>query len=408
MASLEQTFEQACASGEIAGAVMIASNTDGSFRFENTFGKRSVREDGDQSPLKKDGIMWIASCTKLLGTIAALQCVERGQLSLDAPIYDIVPEFKDQDTLTGIDDNGKAVYQKGHSTPMTLRLLLTHSAGLGYDEMYPLLMAWRESRGEKVSPGGTIASRMTLPLLYDPSSMWMYGCGIDWAGKMVERVNDNMPLDAYMQKHIFEPLGITDMTFDLATRPDLAARMVDMSKRDEQTGKVRYTDSRMPYNGATEPMAGQGLFTSAPEYMKVLQSLLANDGKLLQPATVDSMFEPNLSPSAKHTLNAMLDGNPIFNNAMGGLSVGAERDWGLGGLLMMTDVPGWRSARTLTWGGLPNLTWWIDRKAGLCGIFAGQLIPTGDARVIELSRVFERDMYRRIEAEGGVAESPKL
>ncbi|KAK7533783.1 beta-lactamase/transpeptidase-like protein [Phyllosticta citribraziliensis] len=375
MVSLEETLEKACASGVIPGAVVIASNADGSFRYENVFGKRSVREGEDQSPLKKDAIMWIASCTKLLGTIAALQCVERGQLSLDAPVYDVLPEFKDVDIITGLDDDGKPQYKK-HTTPMTLR------------------------------PGGTIASRFYTPLVFEPGSGWMYGPGIDWAGKMVERVNGNTPLEAYMQQHIFGPLGIKDMTFDLSTRPDMAARMADMTQRDANSGKLKGSRRKMPFVGATEAMAGQGLFGCAPEYIRVLQSLLRNDGKLLQPGSVDAMFIPNLSAPSKAGLNALLNSSDYINNAMGGLPKGTDRDWGLGGLLNVNDVPGWRRAHSLSWGGLPNLTWWIDRKAGLCGMFAGQLVPEGDAKAQALAQAFEREMYKR--AAVRQTESPRL
>ncbi|KAK7524843.1 beta-lactamase/transpeptidase-like protein [Phyllosticta citriasiana] len=406
MSSFEETIEQACATGVIPGAVVIASNADGSFHYENVFGKRSLREGADQSPLKKDAIMWIASCTKLLGTIAALQCVERGQLSLDAPVYDVLPEFKDQDILTGFGDDGKPQYKK-HTTPMTLRHLLTHSSGLSYDMMHPTLMAWRESRGEKPGSGATIGERMHIPLLFEPGSSWIYGCGIDWAGKMVERVNNNTPLEAYMQQHIFGPLGIKDMTFDLSTRPDLAARMADMTKRDAETGGLKPFSGKMSYGSAAEAMAGQGLFSSAPEYILILRSLLANDSKLLQPDTVTSMFKPNLSATAKTDLIALVDSSDYINNAMGGLPHGTERDWGLGGLLNVEDVPDWRYAASLSWGGLPNLTWWIDRKADLCGMFAGQLMPEGDAKAQALSQAFEREMYRRVAA-AAQTEAPRL
>ncbi|KAK8170883.1 beta-lactamase/transpeptidase-like protein [Phyllosticta citrichinensis] len=405
MVSLEETLEEACASGVIPGAVVIASNADESFRYENVFGKRSVREGEDQSLLKKDAIMWIASCTKLLGTIAALQCVERGQLSLDAPVYDVLPEFKDVDIYTGLDDDGKPQYKK-HTTPMTLRHLLTHSSGICYDMMHPLLQAWRASRGEEPSPGGTIASRFYTPLVFEPGSGWMYGPGIDWAGKMVERVNGNTPLEAYMQQHIFGPLGIKDMTFDLSTRPDLAARMADMTQRDADSGALKGSDRKLNFVDATEAMAGQGLFGCAPEYIRVLQSLLRNDGALLQPGSVDAMFEPHLSAPSKAGLNALLNSSDYINNAMGGLPKGTDCDWGLGGLLNVEDVPGWRRAHSLSWGGLPNLTWWIDRKAGLCGMFAGQLVPEGDAKAQALAQAFERDMYKR--AAAGDMEAPRL
>lgn len=92
----------------------------GSFKYERVFGKRSLREGGDQSPLQLDAVMWIASCTKVMTSVAAMQCVERGQLSLDEPVYDILPELRDLEILEGFDDDGKAKLRK-NPTPITLR-----------------------------------------------------------------------------------------------------------------------------------------------------------------------------------------------------------------------------------------------------------------------------------------------
>lgn len=98
-----------------------------------------------------DTTFWIASCTKLLTTIAALQCVERGQLSLDTDVSDILPEWKTAEILTGFNENGEPQLSK--TTPrITLRQLLTHSSGMGYDFLSADLAKWRQWRGEKPGP----------------------------------------------------------------------------------------------------------------------------------------------------------------------------------------------------------------------------------------------------------------
>ncbi|KAK7520620.1 beta-lactamase/transpeptidase-like protein [Phyllosticta citriasiana] len=396
MASIEQTFEQACASGDIPGAVLLATNADGSFRYEKAIGKRSVREGADQSPLQIDSVMWIASCTKLLGTIAALQCVDRDQLSLDAPVYDVLPEIKDQDIITGL-EAGKPKFKK-HSKPLTLRHLLTHSSGLSYDIFNPLLQEWRKSRGEQPMPGSTIVERMNLPLLFEPGTKWEYSCGIDWAGKMVSRVT-NTSLDAYMQEHIFAPLGIKDTTFRLDERPDMQARMADMTERDEQTGELHGGSLPSLTENNEDIFAGQGVYTAWPEYLKVLQSLLANDGKLLRPATVDAMFEPQLSAASQASLNAFVDSDELTNMANGHLPRFSKRDWGFGGLIKLEGQYNWRRSNVLTWGGMPNQRWWIDREAGVCGICAPMLLPFGDAKALKLAKYFEIEITKLVKAE---------
>ncbi|KAK7541191.1 beta-lactamase/transpeptidase-like protein [Phyllosticta citribraziliensis] len=391
MASIEQTFEQACASGDYPGAVLLATNADGSFRYEKAIGKRSLHPGSDKQPLDLHTVMWIASCTKLLGTIAALQCVDRGQLSLDAPVYNILPEFKDQDIITGF-ENGKPQFRK-HTKPMTLRHLLTHSSGLSYEFFQPLLIKWRNSRGEPFMPGSTVEERMNIPLLYEPGTEWKYSCGIDWAGKMVERVT-KMPLDAYMQKHMFAPLGIKDMTFKLDERPDLQARMADMIERDEQTGKLRPGSLPELTQNTKDSFAGQGIYASWPEYLKVLQSLLANDGKLLKPATVDSMFEPQLYPSSHTSLNTRLDNDEPQNVVSGNFPRGTNRDWGFGGVIKLEEQQDWRKSNVLTWSGLPNQTWWIDREADVCGICGPMMLPLGDKTAQDLTQFFKLEITK--------------
>ena len=101
------------------------------------------------------------------------------------------------------------------------RMLLTHSSGMSYDIFNPRLQKWRASQGQRLSSGKTVAEKYSCPLLYEPGTGWDYSPSIDWAGKMVERVNGNISLQDYMRTHIWEPLGIKDMTFHLRDREDL-------------------------------------------------------------------------------------------------------------------------------------------------------------------------------------------
>lgn len=108
-------------------------------------------------PLTTDTTFWIASCTKLLTTVAALQCVERGQLSLDEDVSSILPEWSAPDILIGFDDAGQPRLAKA-TKKITLRLLLTHSSGMGYDFLSPDLKRWREAQGEPPGPKSNIVS----------------------------------------------------------------------------------------------------------------------------------------------------------------------------------------------------------------------------------------------------------
>lgn len=247
-----------------------------------------------------------------------------------------------------------------------------------------------------MSTAPTVEERFDIPLVFEPGTQWMYGCSTDWAGKMVERVNGNITLEQYMTKNIWEPLGIKDMTFQISTRPDMRKRLVAMSSWDAETGKVHAAadEVELAYEQPTDCMGGQGLWSCASEYIKILYSILVDDEKLLKKATVEEFFKPQLNDGGRATIEAAME-NEQSRNAMGSPPVGAKIDWGLGGLLFLEDIPGWRQEHTMVWGGLPNLVWWIDHKGGLAGCYFGQLVPHGSSNATRWVREFEMAMYER-------------
>ncbi|KAH7345876.1 beta-lactamase/transpeptidase-like protein [Pyrenochaeta sp. MPI-SDFR-AT-0127] len=409
MADFETQISNAIATKDIPGCVLVASNRDGGFRYAKSFGKTSMKEE-NAKPLQLDTVMWVASCTKLMTSLCAMQLVERGLVNLDEPVYKHIPELESFPVLKGFEEDGKPIEEK-HTKPITLRLLLTHSSGLTYDATHPKALAWLSYHNRKPGTSGKLLERFDTPLMFEPGESWMYGPSIDYAGLLVERVT-GLTLEAYMKKNLWEPLGIRDITFFPSSRPDMKARMADMSVRDG-TGKVRYTSAKMTYqdgNGkeVEDCMGGQGTFTTAEEYLKVIHALLTCDEneKILTKSSLEEFFKPQLGKGSSATLNAVLQ-DDMVNDAMGGTAKEIKKDWGLGGVLIMEDSPDGKRAGTMLWGGLPNLIWWVDRKTGLCGLYAGQVLPPGDAKCAALNRKFEEAMYERY-AKGRAAVTPKL
>jgi CubicO group peptidase (beta-lactamase class C family) len=134
--------------------------------------------------------------------------------------------------------------------------------------------------------------RLALPLLYESGGGWMYSVAIYWAGKMVERANGGVGLGGYMKQHIFDPLGMTLTGFRLAENGRFRDRLCGTAQRTP-AGKLSMSN---PYNAlnAADDLGGGGLYNPVADYMKVLISLLKNDGLLLRPDTVTTMFEPQL------------------------------------------------------------------------------------------------------------------
>ncbi|KZP11427.1 beta-lactamase [Athelia psychrophila] len=393
--SLEDIFRAAVENKTIPGAVLVATNRSGTLNYAAAFGNAGASPDS--TPLAIDSVFWIASCTKLLTTIAALQCVERGLFALDAPadVAHLLPEYVAPVVLAGFDARGEAIINPA-ARGITLRHLLTHTGGMGYDTRGPLA-AWRGSRGEKPARAfqGDIAGGMRMPLLFEPGEGWNYGTGVDWAGKMVERANRGMSLDVYMRENLWEPLGLRSMTFHLEQREDIRGNLVEMARRTPESGALVPSAGHIIANPSKDAMGGIGLYGSAEEYLQILASLLRDDGKLLTSQSVTEMFAPQLSPACKEMwMRKVKARNYVLT---GGLKIGADLTWGLGGLCTLEDVEGRRKKGSLSWGGLPNLFWWIDRESGVAGMYASQVLPQGDPLSCELFAEFEKYVYKNAE-----------
>ncbi|KAK3335145.1 putative transesterase [Cercophora scortea] len=396
---IETAVQTAIDAGKIGGAIICAANTDGTFIFNKALGSRTLLS-GEKVPHQLSDVLYLASATKLIATIAALQCVEDGLLTLTSDLSPIVPSLAAKQVLTGWDSTSDPLTPilTPVTRPITLEMLLTHSSGLSYDFLTPPIAAWTKAF-DHPAPGTTrpVEEAFSYPLGFQPGTSWMYGPGLDFAGLVVERLTKGT-LSQHVQKRICAPLGITTAHFFPVTREDLRARMVDLNPSDpDGLGRAVLGGGEMNARSKGD-FGGHGLFMSGEDYVKVLRSLLANDGKILRPETVDSMFENHLAPEAAEGHKAALasKGGMFFRV---GITEGSKAGHGLGGLLTLEDVEGWYGERTLTWGGGMSLSWFIDRKNGLCGIGAMQPTLPIDVMAIEgLKQVFRQDMYRQYAA----------
>jgi CubicO group peptidase (beta-lactamase class C family) len=327
-------------------------------------------------------------------SICALQCVERGLLSLDADISDVITEFKDIQILVSMDNETGPVY-KPATRKITLRNLLTHSSGLAYEFADPKLFAWkrwsiRQSAANRAKSRSTdVAVAYQTPLLFEPDEGWMYGYGNDWAGVAVSRVS-GLSLQEYMQKNIWTPLGMTSTTFHVNDRPDLLQRMATLSERGADGKLTSGKNSRWKPGALIDnESGGGGCSSTANDYIKLLASILDPDPRILRPETIDLLFSPSLA-DPEHMSRA---GPQSFGIAAvaGNIPIGSKMNHGLGGILNMEEmsVTG-RAEGGMQWGGLTNLFWWLNRKDGICGCYFGQLVPPGDKKSVEMYEAYER------------------
>ena len=282
--------------------------------------------------------------------------------------------------------------------------------------MSPDLVRYRKhTKNFKIATGETVVEVCSHPLLHEPGTGWIYGTGVDWAGKLVERIT-GQTLEEYMKANIWQPLGIKSMTFWPERHPDMRARMTDMTVRDKEIGKVIHSSDGLRMARGKDCFGGHGAVAIMPDYFKILQSLLVDDEKLLQRSTTAQMLQPQLTEESQKAQKMAMEKPEVTVLFVGEFPKHVPLDWGIGGILTREADKGWRGKHTMMWSGLPNLFWvcripfpirynkklisvqFIDREVGLCGLYGGQVRPPGDAKVGKMITLFEKTMYERCAA----------
>ncbi|GFF30965.1 uncharacterized protein Rv1367c/MT1414 [Aspergillus udagawae] len=261
----------------------------------------------------------------------------------------------------------------------------------GFESMHPDLARFQELKNRKTREGRTVEESFEPVLIHHPGEQWEYSPGIDWAGKMVERVNGDMKLGEYMQRHIFDPLGIRDMTFSISARQDMQCRLVQCWERSE-TGGMKKAHYSMRPQPVEEHFGGGGLYASAIDLLKVYRAILQKDCRILGEEMVDLMFTPQL----QHTigLDNLANCPPSYTNSiLNSVPSTIPINFGLGGLLNLQSVVGRRGSHSLTWSGVANCYWWIDPQNGIAGVYLSQLLPPGEPEAVELLSKFEETVY---------------
>jgi methyl acetate hydrolase len=385
IASIDKLFTHATETRAMPGIVAVAA-TDKATVYEGAFGKRDLGKD---APMTLDSVVWIASMTKAITGTAAMQLVERGKLSLDRPASDVVASLSSAKVLEGFDAAGQPRL-RAPKRPITLRHLMTHTAGFAYEIWRPEIAQYQTATN---TPGITTCTNaaLTTPLLFDPGDRWEYGINIDWVGKMVETVS-GQKLDRYFQDNIFGPLGMKDTSFKLSSSQ--RARLASVHQRDEK-GALAPIEFALPEDPEFL-MGGGGLYGTARDYLAFTQMIVQGGSlggaQLLRRETVELMAQNHIAP---------LD-IPYIKTAAPGLSndvdlfPGMRKGWGLSFLINTQDAPTGRSAGSLAWAGLANTYFWIDRAKRVSGVFLSQLLPFYDHTAIDLFGKFETEVYRAL------------
>ena len=353
--------------------------------YQGAFG---VADVSSGRPLTADALFRIASMTKPITSLAAMQLIEQGRFGLDDPVEKYLPEFANLKVFESFDAASGAYRLRPASRPPTVRHILTHTSGLGYPFTSAILRDFKPQAGESYPFGG--------PLLFDPGARWHYGTSTDVVGKLVEKVSGEK-LEDYFRQHIFAPLQMSDTSYNVPQ--EKASRLVAGQQRagERMDGAIVLQNSQ-PGLTIAEPIGGGGLASTANDYGRFMRMLL-NGGELdgarvLKSETVALMGENHIGTVSVPALKTALPRSADFTFVADG------RDkWGLGFLITADQVPGKRSPGSLSWGGINNTYFWIDPSRGVAGTILMQYLPFADAKALAVYDAFERATYQLVSAE---------
>jgi CubicO group peptidase (beta-lactamase class C family) len=379
--SIDAVLQAKVAAKEIPGVVAMAANEAGVV-YQGAFGARNIAA---ATSMSTDTIFRIASMVKLLTSVAALQLVERGKLKLDEPAANIDPTLASPQVLAGFDAKGVPQLRPAHK-PITLRNLLTHTSGFSYPLWDPNVVRYlKAARGNSALP--------RRPLMFEPGAKWAYGGSIDNVGQLVE-IASGQSIDRYFSENITGPLGMNDTGFVITEAQ--RARQASLHVRDPSGKLVPKPFEKL--TASTSFSGGGGIYSSAPDYLILLQALL-NGGSLrraniLRPDSVASMSTNqigNIEAGILRTANPALSNDVDFFH-------GVHLRWGLGHMINVDPLKDGRAAGSGTWAGLFNTYYWIDQKKRIAGVIMMQILPFADKQSLVAYRQFERGIYHALGA----------
>ncbi|GJC89213.1 acyltransferase LovD [Colletotrichum liriopes] len=387
---LHNVFSTAVREKRVPGIAAVALNRDGSVIFKSAWGTIDIN-DPLSDPINSSTKMPIASMTKAVTAVAALQLIEQGKLGLEDLVADHIPAWKSISVLDGFTGNGQPILRAPKSNATILNLF-THTSGQPYAFLNHNIRQW----GEWV--GNQSGTPPPTPLAADPGTGWFYGDGLDTLGKVIESIS-GLRLDTYFEKHIFKPLGIKNSGL-------IAADIY--SHRRLVNGTIT-ASAPSPVSPNATPGGGAFLTSTLDDYSNFLLSLLnwgthpQTGATILKSSTVKNYVFTDLLRRAVPgygTCGFKPAGDPVgvWNSNDETLSrnytflPGTRKGWSASFLTNNENVPERRKEGSGAWAGINNLFYWIDPKSGKLGIIFTNLLPFLDPEILDLFDKLEEEV----------------
>lgn len=388
---VESVIQQYVANKQIAGAVALVARK-GKIAYVKSVGLQDIEM---KKPMRDNTIFRIASMTKPITSVAVMILHEEGRFRLDEPVHNYLPEFKDMKVFAeAAATNGKAEADSlvPAKRPITIRHLLTHTAGFTYH--------WNERLGPLYDKAGiahgldmrneTLAESMkklaALPLTHQPGDKWEYGLSTDVLGYLVEVVSGKSFKD-FLQERVFTPLKMNDTHFFLSENK--AARLATAYQFSEEKGLTKVPEHfafagrgdfspSYPVSGPQRYYSGGGgLNSTAADYARFAQMLL--NGGELEGARLLSRKSVELM-----TADFLKEKTAAYGFGFG-LGFGIRNE--------LSDSGELGSAGTYGWAGFWYTRFWVDPEEQLVAVIMAQLQPTGG---VDLNEKFPTLVYQAI------------
>lgn len=384
LSSLKNHISGYVDSGRLVGATTLVAKQGKIAHFE-TYGQLN-KENGIDMP--EDAVFRIYSMTKPITGVGLMILWEEGRFKLDDPVSNYLPSFKNQRVFSGANEDG-SLRTVPVEREMTVRDLLTHTAGLTYGVFGNTPVDQLYQKAGVFNPELTLAEQTEilggLPLLYQPGDAWVYSLAVDVQGRLIE-VLSGQSLGEFFEDRIFAPLGMSDTGFYV--KPDQVDRFVEIYAPSEEEKQLIAYRGDFYGDFTVKPKSesgGGGLVSTTLDYWKFAQ-MVANGGelngvRLLKADTVALMRENHLPDNLK------------------GIA-GGEQGLGFGlGFAVVQDVSkqgGKTNEGEYFWGGMANTIFWIDPTEELVAIFMTNILPSG---IYPLRNELRDQIYSAAEAD---------
>ena len=401
---INQVMQKYINRGDIPGGVTLVMRK-GKIIHHEALGFMDI---ASKKPMSEDCIFRMYSMTKPVTAVAILMLYEEGSLMLDDPVSKYIPAFANPMVIVAQPPKGKArywppgrVYTESARREITIRDLLTHTAGLASPRLTPIAFVSALSDAIKGSlffphEDGTASPRISIwetveklakiPLSFQPGTCWQYGHEYDVLGVLIETISGKS-LEEFFQERVFAPLNMTETSFLLPK--EKVNRLVTAYTWDESWNLRVYDHPRgsIKVMGPKDMFSGLGdyggILSTAADYLQFARMLLnrgeLDDVRLLSPKTVDLM-------TSNHT-------GDLFIYARGygwgyGFSLGVRTD--------LTESVSIGSVGTYGWGGAACTQFFIDPKEELIALALSQVFGFGFKTGFQLDQEFEKAIYEAL------------